>query len=161
MWTLSRERESSLWPPATFASQRWFWNLKRQSLWLFGLFIQRIIPRLLWRQHMVKRGKPCPMGRWSKANDRVTDCLCMIRCVRVPIVGVFNSTYPTRWCGHYGALHAGDWEPVTITLQALSLVGKAEPVRVCFTLRSRDQWSMWMQEKWSAQDQRAHLHADI
>jgi hypothetical protein len=38
-------------------------------------------------------------------------------------------------------------EPGTITLQALSLVEKAEPVQVHFTLRSRDQhqWSMWMQ----------------
>jgi hypothetical protein len=39
-----------------------------------------------------------------------------------------------------------DWEPVTIILQTLSLVGKAEPVQVRFTLRSRDQRSLWMQE---------------
>ena len=35
---------------------------------------------------------------------------------------------------------------MTITLQALSLVEKAEPVQVRFTLRSRDQRSMWMQD---------------
>ena len=36
---------------------------------------------------------------------------------------------------------------MTITLQALSLVEKAEPVQVrFFTLRSRDQRSMWMQD---------------
>jgi hypothetical protein len=35
---------------------------------------------------------------------------------------------------------------VTITLQALSMVGKAEPVQVCFTLRLRDQRSMGMQD---------------
>ena len=35
---------------------------------------------------------------------------------------------------------------MTITLQALSLVEKAEPVQVHFTLRLRDQWSMWMQD---------------
>ena len=35
---------------------------------------------------------------------------------------------------------------MTITLQALSLVEKAEPVQVRFTLRLRDQWSMWMQD---------------
>jgi hypothetical protein len=40
--------------------------------------------------------------------------------------------------------HIRDWEPMTITLQALSLVEKAEPVQVHFTLRLRDQWSMWM-----------------
>ena len=34
---------------------------------------------------------------------------------------------------------------MTITLQALSLVEKAEPVQVRFILLSRDQWSMWMQ----------------
>jgi hypothetical protein len=43
-------------------------------------------------------------------------------------------------------LHPRDWEPMTITLQALSLVQKAEPVQVRFKLRLRDQWSMWMQD---------------
>ena len=43
-------------------------------------------------------------------------------------------------------LHTRDWEPVTITLQALSLVEKRELVQVHLTLRSRDQRSMWMQE---------------
>jgi hypothetical protein len=38
------------------------------------------------------------------------------------------------------------WEPVTFTLQALSLVEKAEPVQVHFPLRLRDQRSMWMQD---------------
>jgi hypothetical protein len=32
-----------------------------------------------------------------------------------------------------------DWEPMTITLRALSLVEKAEPVQVRFTLPLRDQ----------------------
>ena len=45
-----------------------------------------------------------------------------------------------------GPLHTRDWEPVIITLQALSLVEKAGPVQVCFTLRLRDQRSMWMQD---------------
>ena len=45
-----------------------------------------------------------------------------------------------------GPLHTWDWEPVTITLQALSLVEKVEPVQVRFTLRLRDQHSMWMQD---------------
>jgi hypothetical protein len=35
---------------------------------------------------------------------------------------------------------------MTITLQALSLVEKAEPVQVRFTLRLRGQQSMWMQD---------------
>ena len=43
-------------------------------------------------------------------------------------------------------LHTRDWEPVTITLQTLPLVEKAEPVQVQFTLRLRDQHSMWMQD---------------
>ena len=47
---------------------------------------------------------------------------------------------------HLGPLHTQDWEPMTITLQALSLVGKAEPIQVRFTLHSRDQRSMWMQD---------------
>ena len=45
-----------------------------------------------------------------------------------------------------GPLHTRDWEPVTSTLQALSLVEKAAPVQVRFTLvRLRDRRSMWMQ----------------
>jgi hypothetical protein len=40
-----------------------------------------------------------------------------------------------------GPLHTRDREPVTITLQALSLVEKAEPVQVHFPLRWRDQRS--------------------
>jgi hypothetical protein len=44
-------------------------------------------------------------------------------------------------------LHTRDWEPGTVTLQALSLGEMAEPVQVCyFTLRLRDQRSMWMQD---------------
>jgi hypothetical protein len=35
---------------------------------------------------------------------------------------------------------------VTITIQALSLVEKADPVKGRVTLRLRDQWSMWMQD---------------
>ena len=45
-----------------------------------------------------------------------------------------------------GPLHTWDWEPVTIKLQALSLVEKAEVVQIRFTLRLRDQPSMWMQD---------------
>ena len=45
-----------------------------------------------------------------------------------------------------GPLHTRDWEPVTSTLQALSFVEKAKPVQVHFTLRLRDQRSMWMQD---------------
>jgi hypothetical protein len=45
-----------------------------------------------------------------------------------------------------GPLHTRDWEPVTITLQALSLVEKEEPLQVRFTLHLRDQQSTWMQD---------------
>ena len=45
-----------------------------------------------------------------------------------------------------GPLHTRDWEPMTITLQAFSLVEKADPVQVHFTLHLRDQHSMWMQD---------------
>ena len=39
-----------------------------------------------------------------------------------------------------------DWDPMTITLQALSLVEKAGPVQACFTLCLRDHWITWMQD---------------
>ena len=46
----------------------------------------------------------------------------------------------------YGPLHTEDWGTVTIEIQALSLVEKANLVQVHFTIRLRDQWSMWMQD---------------
>ena len=41
-----------------------------------------------------------------------------------------------------GPLRTQDGEPGTITRQALSLVEKAKPVQVRFTLCLRDQWNM-------------------
>ena len=54
------------------------------------------------------------------------------------------------WIGSlYRPLHTRGWEPITIALQALPLVEKAEPVQVrYFALRLRDQRSMWMQ-RWT------------
>ena len=50
------------------------------------------------------------------------------------------------WSLNLGPLHTRDWEPVTITLQALSLVEKVEPLQVHFTLHLRDQRSKWTQD---------------
>ena len=48
-----------------------------------------------------------------------------------------------------GPLHTRDWESVTITLQALSLVEKAKAVQVRFTLvRLRDQGSIYVNARW-------------
>jgi hypothetical protein len=50
------------------------------------------------------------------------------------------------WIGlNLGPLHTRDWEHVTITCQALSLVEKMEPVQVRFTPCSWDQHNIWMQ----------------
>ena len=49
-------------------------------------------------------------------------------------------------CCKLGTLQTRDWEPVTVTLQALSLVERAEPSQVCFTPHLRDQRSIWMQD---------------
>ena len=57
------------------------------------------------------------------------------------------SGVPRDFWAESGPLHTQDWEPVTITRQALSLVDKAEPVQVRFTLCSRDQRSKWMQDE--------------
>ena len=56
----------------------------------------------------------------------------------------------TTRCNLYGQgpLHTRDWEPMTNYLQALSLVEKAEPVQVHFTLRSRDQRSINVKARW-------------
>ena len=46
-----------------------------------------------------------------------------------------------------GPFHTRDLEPVTIPLQAPSLVEKTELVQIRFTLRLRDQRTMWMQDE--------------
>ena len=51
----------------------------------------------------------------------------------------------TQLC-NLGPLHARDWEPVTLMLQALWLVEMAELVQVHFTRRLRVQRSMCMQD---------------
>ena len=61
-----------------------------------------------------------------------------------PNIMVFMLSIWSIFTLHWGPLHTRDWEPMTITPQAFSLMEKAEPVQVCFTLRSSDQQSMWM-----------------
>ena len=65
------------------------------------------------------------------------------------LIQLWTNTFQSTSKGTYiyarGPLHTRDWEPVTIKLQALSLVENAEPVQVRFTVRLRDQQSMWMQ----------------
>jgi hypothetical protein len=50
------------------------------------------------------------------------------------------------YIGVLGPLRTRDGEPMTITLHAILLVEKVEPVEVRFTLRLRDQRSKWMQD---------------
>ena len=51
-----------------------------------------------------------------------------------------------RFIHNWGPLHTRDWESVTTTLQAVSMVEKAVHVQVCFTRCSRDQRSKRMQD---------------
>ena len=45
----------------------------------------------------------------------------------------FFNAIENPWASrHFGPFHTRDWEPVTITRQALSLVEKAEPVQIRF-----------------------------
>ena len=64
---------------------------------------------------------------------------CGLQSVSSKTSTIGHTKYNKLW-----PLHTRDREPVTITLQALSLVEKVEPVQVHFTLRSRDRRSMWM-----------------
>ena len=63
--------------------------------------------------------------------------------VELPSASNLVSGGPGPSKGHFPTR---DWGPVTIALQALSLVEKAELVNVRFTLRLRDQRSMRMQD---------------
>jgi hypothetical protein len=65
---------------------------------------------------------------------------------RPTLIKLISVVHPIANLWHLGPLHTWDWEPVTITLQALSLVERTEPVQVCFTLNLRDRRSMWMQD---------------
>jgi hypothetical protein len=57
-------------------------------------------------------------------------------------ISILSASFITQ---DLGPLHTWDWEPVTIALQALSLVEMVEPVQVRCTLCLRDKQSMWMQ----------------
>jgi hypothetical protein len=57
-----------------------------------------------------------------------------------------QTMYPNNTHLPQGPLHTRLWEPIPSTLQALSLVEKAELVQVRFTLHLRAQQSMWMQD---------------
>ena len=61
---------------------------------------------------------------------------------RKPLTSKYTS-FSWQWLR---ATHTRDWEPGTTTLQALSLVESAEPAQVHFTLRLREQRSMWIQD---------------
>ena len=51
-----------------------------------------------------------------------------------------------KWALEIGPNIKCPWEPMTVTLQGLSLVEKAGLVQVLFTLCLRDQWNVWMQD---------------
>ena len=55
-----------------------------------------------------------------------------------------NSIARFLWPWALGPLHKRDPSPMTIVIQALSLVEKAELVQPCFTLRSKHKHSKWM-----------------
>ena len=62
----------------------------------------------------------------------------LTKCGIISFVGKKQPTYNQN----QRPLHTRDREPVSMTLQALSLVEKVELVEVPFTLRSKDQRSM-------------------
>jgi hypothetical protein len=69
-------------------------------------------------------------------------------CIRY--VGLENMGCPDQVQGDshevLGPFHTRDRQPMTITLQVLSLVEKVEPVQVSFELCLRDQQSNWVQD---------------
>ena len=92
---------------------------------------------------------PVPTLKWPN----VWPCLIQYRHPG-PITIVSNGFYCSesfQWersnnSRDLGPLHTRSWEPVTITLQPVSLVEKVEPVQLHFTLCLRDQWSTRMQD---------------
>jgi hypothetical protein len=73
----------------------------------------------------------------SRSYKVLTTCFYLWGFLTKPLqnLGIMSTR---RW--DLGPLHTRDWEPVTITIQALSSVEKR------FILRLRDQRSMWMQD---------------
>ena len=72
--------------------------------------------------------------------------LIVVHITPTSVAGVANHHVVATIALAEGPLHTRDREPMTTTLQALSLVEKAEPVQVRLTLRLRDWRSMWMQD---------------
>ena len=73
------------------------------------------------------------------ANNLYTDFDATMN--RVPLTTFRYRLQPFRESDR-GPLHTRDGEPVTIILQALSLVEKAEPAQVRFTQHLQDQRSL-------------------
>ena len=65
---------------------------------------------------------------------------------QLPLWGKSELGWWNRIYGHYTYETESPWP---FHFQAPSLVEKVEPVQACFTLRSRDQRSMWMQDGWA------------
>ena len=96
-----------------------------------------------WVSHGGVNTSPCtrffgflldePNSKGSQFNS--IDLVYQIICTTLEVENGANQRPLGTW----------DREPATITLQALSLVEKAEPVQVRFPLCLRDQRSMWMQ----------------
>ena len=76
--------------------------------------------------------------RFIKSSNQLIDIECRV----LNSVTNFRSLLPFN----LGPLHTRDCGPMTIALQALSLVEKVEAVQVRFTLHLRDQRSMRMQD---------------
>ena len=84
-----------------------------------------------------------PSAKWTWTNFAFSHQWEWLKC-NVP--GPQSRVRSGPYIGILGSLHTRDGELVTITLQVVLLVEKAEPVEVRFTLRLRDQWSKWMQD---------------
>ena len=110
--------------------------------WLGNLLLKR----RSWCIVSVLQTEPIKLEKLIK-NENLTQALESTSIVHILVwtCPLLKFRHKVAW-RYWGPRHTRDWEPVTSTPQALSLVEKAEPVQVCFTLGLRDQRSMWKQD---------------
>ena len=108
----------------------------------------------IWTSPSIEELKCESPSKWTHTRDSILNTGSMAN-GSPGLNFIIHPTYLARWeiCSvHLGPLHTWDWEPMTIPLQALSLVEKQEPVQVRFTLHWGTngvcEWRMDVKSTW-------------
>ena len=151
--SLERERGIPHWPLVAFTSPffyvgfMWSLELSRGNLYLSASYMTRVVFGLRTGAQKAQNQVICSKCRYQRFPVWVPYGHTALKGIgwnfplRTKTWKKKEKEKNQRGSANFVSwpLHTRDWEPMTITLQALSLVEKEEPVQVRFTLRLREQ----------------------